>query len=218
MFRRIPKRLRLPLKLALIMVGCTVLYINWPALRGRECSGLTRTRDAITIGYYKPLILEAAKRDRIDWQQSYCSQQSSCSEEDIVSEDAYLTTISLAMDYFAKCTAERGMEYCKYVGTDPQGSAAWSEGKGGPSEDEMDNYRYVVSGQEAGQNFSMVHSLENTPISYAWWQVNPFRTLQFRHGNDWQYNILKIRLSRCVENPTLHRIYRSGFGMREREK
>lgn len=207
MLRRIPKRLRLPLKLALIVAGCAVLYINWPALRGRECSGLSRTRDAITIGYYKPLILETVKRDREVGHSFY-------PEEAVVSEDELLATISMAMDYFAKCTAERGMKYCKYVGTDPQGYAYWSEGKGGPSEDEMDDYRYIVSEQESGQKFNMNHAPVNTPISYAWWHGNVVKTLYFWHEGDWNYK-MEIGLSRCVENPTFHRIDRSGFGMQE---
>ncbi len=163
-----------------VVAAASALYINWPALNGRECSGFTRTRDAYTIKYQTPLILKAVEEQRA----------LAAAKGAFVPSAEVQTVLSKALGYLAQCTAERGLDRCMYIGPHPDWPLL-EESKGGPPEEDADRFRYVIPAEEAGLEF-------NLRLRPAWRTGAEDHQLSISDKDSWHVGIDAF-LTRCDE-------------------
>jgi len=64
--------------------------------------------------------------------------------------DAQFTAVvDQAVDLLKQCVAERGVDYCRYAGSDPKGTMMDAYTSGGPNDiapEDRDKYRYIKTG------------------------------------------------------------------------
>ena len=168
-----------------VVAAASALYINWPALNGRECSGFSRTRDAYTIKYYIPLILKKAEQGRL---------HAAAQGGDVPSAEDFRAVLSMALKYFAQCTAERGLDRCMLVGTDPTKLFFIEESKGGPSEADWHKYQYIVPKKSGNHDFSLSF--------WPSWRWDPYEHwISIEYDRDWYIDIYLRKFERCNQNP-----------------
>lgn len=178
------------LKSSAIFVGSIalicVLYINYPALRGRECSGLMRTRDAITLDYLRPQLLEATKDGYALAKQDH---------QPFLTEAEVLSAVERILDGYRSCIVERGRDRCRFIGTDPNLQFIF-EGKNGPPEEEAEAYRFIIENGDLDFNYGM----DTRPTEF--WGEGDVFFFKFRKGRNRVSWELGVRWRRC--DPKAH--------------
>ena len=168
------------------LIGLMIAWWNQPHFGHSFCVTKGLMSDVDFVEELRPLIISFAKESR-SIRLKDGGKQRRGSPDNPVLEDG-IDGINKAFDLMKKCVAERGIEYCRYVGPKKNQSVIRQQDPNRISNDEKYKYRYIVEGSDV-------------EMSILPWGDMP--------GSTFQYNDLKNKLAGSAEVASLG----CGFGL-----